>query len=108
MLKNLLFTNCLFPILDSVFPERAAIGEILEASFAGFCAAIKTLASPTRTPARIPVTLIVKIGMLENSSPTIYLSPPQRIQVETTPINVPIGIAVLHQFSDSNLTNFLI
>ena len=108
MLKNLLFTNCLFPILDFSFPERATIGEILEASFAGFLAAIKTLASPTRIPARIPNILIVKTGTLENSSPTIYLSPTQRIQVETTPINVPTGIDVLHQFSDSNLTNFLI
>ena len=54
---------------DSVLPETAAIGETLEARFAGACAASNTVTMPTTAPLASPTGLSANTGVPANSPP---------------------------------------
>ena len=95
-------------LFGSEFPETAVIGETLDARLAGELAAIKTVRIPITMPQIIPIILMPKSGMSENSPPTKNFSAADSIQVVNTPSESPMGIASLHQLRASSLTNLVI
>ena len=85
------------------FPDTAAAGDTFDARFAGDCAASSTVRIPTTMPKIIPIMLIPKTGISENSALTSRITA-QSPHVTTMPGIIPAGTAILHQFSASSRT----
>ena len=84
--------------------ERAETGVTFAALLAGLAAAIKTVKTPTMAPLTMPRTLSPNCGISAHSPATTYFKIAHKAQVAIVPDRIPIGIALLHQFSASNLT----
>ena len=89
-------------------PETAAAGETREARLAGDCAASRTVTSPMTTPQTMPTGLTANRGKSANSPPMAHFKRAHNPHVTTTAAAMPMGMAILHQFSASSRTKRII
>ena len=103
--KNFKFKNLLLTGLF-IFSETAEMWEILDAFLAGESEDRNTEKKPISIPLIIPIKLIEKSGISENSPATKNFKIPDKIQVIKTPSKIPIGIDFLQRLIDSSWTKW--